>query len=391
MLVEGGEEPVVELELHALGAALDFVFLGVIGEVTAGEVERLADAFVPGQFLVELAEQRPRSMNEHRMGHRQHGGDSGGGEARGHAAHRRVGLTVRLLRFAAHGSGLAGGENDESDLVTMEVRAEFVGGDEVGLAVRFLEQEVAGVGRAIRIVGNFRPLVAQDFFQPANARCVRGGNAIGQVAVPVKDAVAVEVEDVHGGFRIVVEPVVQRVERGRAEEFAGDATGGVLVNGIEDGLGIGAWIEEAGIVRAADDEEEVRGILGHRPVSRSSLISTGDAAADADAGLFVKQERAVGSRRVVQQFPRQREDGRVLGGDGEEAGVAFGILELVEAARGFAGFEDGVEERLAPDGKLPLYAHGFLVIRVAERMGAVGFDIPLDVPEVFVRDRIGEG
>ena len=95
-LVEGGEEPVVELERHALRAALDFVFLRVIGEVAAGVVERFANAFVAGQFLVELAEQRPRGVDEHRVGHRQHGRDAGGGQARGHAAHRAFGPAVFL-------------------------------------------------------------------------------------------------------------------------------------------------------------------------------------------------------------------------------------------------------------------------------------------------------
>ena len=45
-LVEGGEEPVIEFELHPLRAALDFEFLRVIRQVAAGIVERLADAFL---------------------------------------------------------------------------------------------------------------------------------------------------------------------------------------------------------------------------------------------------------------------------------------------------------------------------------------------------------
>ena len=53
----------------------------------------------------------------------------------------------------------------------------------------------------------------------------------------------------------------------------------------------------------------------------------GDAAADADPRVLVEQERAVRERRIVQQFPRQGQNRRVLGGDRQQPRVVFGVLE----------------------------------------------------------------
>lgn len=261
MLVEGGEEPVVKLERDAVGAALDFVHLRVVGEVTAGVIKGLANAFVPGQFLVELAEQGPRGVDEHRVRHGQHGRNAGGGQPRGDAAHRTVGLGVIRVLLATDGGGLAGGEDDESDFVLVEIGAEPRRGNEVRRAVGLLEEEVEGV------------------------------------------------------------------------------------------LGFG--------------------LEGFAPAGR-----TGHAAADADAGPFVKEKRAVRCGGVAEHFPRQSENGRMLGGQGEEPGVGVGVLKGIEATLGLTLGEDGVEKPLAPLGQQRGDAFGLVVVGVAERVRPVGLDIP---------------
>jgi hypothetical protein len=54
-------------------------------------------------------------------------------------------------------------------------------------------------------------------------------------------------------------------------------------------------------------------------------------------------------RRVIRQFPRQRENRRMSSANGEETGFTFVILELIEQARGGALSENGLEDFLTPD------------------------------------------
>src|SRR5262245_65013811 len=78
-------------------------------------------------------------------------------------------------------------------------------------------------------------------------------------------------------------------------------------------------MEEAGLGRAADDEEDVEGVLGGEQVGLAPARRTGHPAPDADARRLHEQEAAAG-RRVAQQFPRQGENGGMLARDGEQAG-----------------------------------------------------------------------
>ena len=222
------------------------------------------------------------------MRHRQHGRDARGGKTRGNAAHRAVGLAVFLFLLAADGGGLAGGEDDERDFVSMQVGPEFVGGDEVGLAVGSLEEEVAHVGRAIGIMGRLGLLVAKDLFRVTDTVSAGLFKSFGQSAFAVEDTVAVKVENVHGPFGGVVEPIVQRIERRRPEKFAGDVARRMLLNGIEHWSGISTRIEEPGVLGPADDEEEMNGILRDRRVGLTPAAGAGDPAADANTGLLVK-------------------------------------------------------------------------------------------------------
>ena len=152
--------------------------------------------------------------------------------------------------------------------------------------------------------------------------------ALRQSAVGVEDAVSVEMEDVHGRLGFVFEPLDEAIYGGGAEEFPGEAAGRVALQGIEDGLGVGAGVQETGAFGPADDEKQVEAVLGLGLERGAASRGARDAAADADARGFVEEERAA-RRGVVEQFPGQREDGGVLGGDGEQAGFVFAVLEGV--------------------------------------------------------------
>lgn len=81
----------------------------------------------------------------------------------------------------------------------------------------------------------------------------------------------------------------------------------------------------------------------------------------------------------------------MLGRKGEQAGVVCVVLETVESPGCLAFFEHGLEQRLAPDREHSFDARGLRVVRIAERVRAVGLDIPLHVAESLVVDGIDEG
>nr|VFK41783.1 MAG: hypothetical protein BECKSD772F_GA0070984_11046 [Candidatus Kentron sp. SD] len=93
----------------------------------------------------------------------------------------------------------------------------------------------------------------------------------------------------------------------------------------------------------------------------------------------------------MQSFPGQREDRGVLGLDGEDAVPVVGILEAIKHAPCGAITEHGLEERLADHGEPDPNAAGFPVVRLGQRVGAVGFHVPANIRPVLVRDGIGEG
>ncbi len=196
-------------------------------------------------------------MDEDGVGHGQHRRDAGGRQAGGDAAHRAVGLTVLLrLFFLAYSRGLAGRQDDQGDLVAMEIGPQFVGRNEIALAIGFLEEEVAGVGRAIGVYGHFNSLLAEDFFHLGDARGAGGSDSVWQITFVVEYPVTVEVENVHRRLALVFEPFEERIECGRMEEFAGHAAAGFSVDGIQYSLGVGARVEKAGVAGAADDKQQ---------------------------------------------------------------------------------------------------------------------------------------
>ncbi len=165
----------------------------------------------------------------------------------------------------------------------------------------------------------------------------------GQSAVVVEDAVAVEMQDVNGRLPAIFEALPERIEGGRVKELAGDAAGGVLVQGIEHGLRVGAGVEEAGAFGTAHDEQQVQVLFRGGPERHPPIGGAGEAAANADVGVLVKE---VSPRGIVEQLPRQPEHGGVVGAQGEQAARLFTILEAIEQALRHWIRKDG--ERRAP-------------------------------------------
>ncbi len=267
----------------------------------------------------------------------------------------------------------------------MKGGAQTLGGDEVGAAGGVLEEQVAGV----------RGIVARGFLEQAGGGVGVGGLVTGrEPAGAVEGAVAVEVQDVHRRQVGAAQPVGERGECRRAEEFAGHAPGGLGGDRVHDRAGVGARVEEAGVRGAADDEEEVQPRLGLGRDRGAPRGGPGDPAADGEA--LVEEIGPVGGVGVVEQFPGEREHGRVQGADGEQPrggvrGRGFGVLEAVDQPPGGVGGEDGAKECLAECGQAPADAPRISVVRVAEGAGGVGLDVPADLLVVLGGEGVREG
>lgn len=195
-------------------------------------------------------------------------------------------------------------------------------------------------------------------------------------------------EDVDGRFCIVIQSLDKRIERGRPEEFPGNATGRVFLQGVEHRLGIGPRIDEPGIGWTADDEQQVKAVLGVDAKWFTSARGSGNLAADADVRFVSKEEGAGG---IVQQFPGKRENRGVLGVNGEHTLPVVGILKAIEQTLRGAIVEHGFEECLADFGQPGLDAAGFPIVLLGQRHGAVRFDVPADLGQIPLGDGIGEG
>lgn len=236
--------------------------------------------------------------------------------------------------------------------------------------------------------GDFDFLVAEDFLQPGMRTVWAAAARFGRLPWRSKDAVAVEVEDVHGRF-------------GRALRGAGSGRRAWAGGGIprrRDRARAGQWRRapagnrradrESRCARRADEEEEMEEVFrGGLEGERVRLSRAGYAAANADARRF--HER--GSRRRTRgrgAAPTAARGWRMLGGDGEQAessATSWNALKRRWAARPV----NAASKSCFPQRRL-FDASGFLVVRVAKRMGTVGFDIPGEVAEILIRDRIGE-
>jgi hypothetical protein len=162
---------------------------------------------------------------------------------------------------------------------------------------------------------------------------------------------------------------------------------GARLERVQDGRGVGARVEETGPLRAAHHEQQVQPVLGlGREAGTPSTAGTGHAAAD--AGL--PEEKGTTPCRVVEEFPGQGEDGRMLAADGQEPRLV-GILEAVEEPLRGALAEHRLEQRLAPVGQVQGDAPGLAVIRITQRMGAVDLQIPAQVFMILRRQRALEG
>ena len=269
------------------------------------------------------------------------------------------------------------------------LKPSFSDGDQVRLAVRLFKQQIAGVRR--RLGRSLRFLVlehlAGEHLREIDRAVVQ---PLRQAAVGVEHAVAIEVEDIHGWSLPVIDPRHQRVERRRAEEFPGDPPRSVRHQRVEHGGGIGPRVEKAGTLGPADDEEQVKPLLGLDLERLTPAGHAGQAAADADSRVLVEQE-CPASPRVTEQFPGEPKNCRRLGTDGEQASLIVGILEGVEEALRRAIAEGGVEQRLAPVRQPSGDAFRFLVVRVAERVCAVKFQIPPEFIAVLGGERVLEG
>src|SRR5258708_4647384 len=112
-------------------------------------------------------------------------------------------------------------------------------------------------------------------------------------------------------------------------------------------------------------------LLGGDRERLDAIGRPGDGAANADPWVVVEEKAAI-RRRVVEQLPRKRQDRRVLGGDCQHAIAVPRILETMEQPKRDALPEDRLEQAPPPLRQQSGDAPGLLIVRIAERMRAVG-------------------
>ena len=263
-LEEHGHEPIVELQFpRAEDAAPGFVVI----ELALAFEHGIAHARTAGERGVEGLDEAARGLDEDAVAHGHHGGHADLQQLRGDGFGRLLGR-----------GRLAGFEEDERDAVLAEQRAEFVG-------------EHGEVAAVVELAGVLRIL---------EAKAAEPGTA-------VKDAVAIEVDDVIGlGFAArAVEFLAQRRQRRRTQHMDVHEAAECL-HRFDKRQRTGAMIDvTAGFVlRARGDEQDADGRVDHGHLE----IVAGVRQAPPDArGLgSLKQE----TRPIVKQFPREAKQDR---------------------------------------------------------------------------------
>ena len=362
-----------------LFAALHVELLRIVGQIGSGVIERRGDAPAAGQALVELAEQNPGRGDQHRVGHRQDGGNAGGGEPSGHTCH--------WIALGIQRGCLTCGQDHQPDLGPVQVLGEVLGRDQMGEAIILLEdQKTDPYGLPS---GRF----AADLAFPLDFTLERLAE---QVWFPLdvlfghlpKNAMSVEVKDIDRRLGLVVESCDERIERGWPEEFPSHSTRRVLLQGIDHRLGIRPWIDESPIARATDDEQQVQVVFRLHSKRCAAFGGSGDFSPNTNMRLFPEQKAPLW---VVQEFPRQCQDPRVLGTDREHSVSRRFISKIKVGLVGFCFSEHSVEERFPDFGQAGFDAVGFGIVRIGKRLSTVRFDVPFDIGPILVADRIDEG
>ena len=277
ILIEHGHEPVVQLQRHALHFAR-FVAarlpspaaLAVAGQLTLPGEHGRADARAFREGWIKRRREAPCGLHQHAVAHGHHGLDAALEQTTGHG-----GLGVFLcLR------GLAGFQEEQAHAAMAQLRAEAVGGDDLGAAVVELR-------RVLRVLEDER------------AEAVHF----------VKDAMAVEVDDVkraalgEGGAQLVAEGG----KGGRREDF--------ILREVAEGIErLGERLDGNAVVNVgravrlgsgADGQHAQRGVargLGQL----GGTLAAGQGAAHTHADAVVEEI----AMAVVEEFPRQSEEFR---------------------------------------------------------------------------------
>ena len=196
--------------------------------------------------------------------------------------------------LAADLGRLAGGEHHERDLLAVQQVAKEPAGTR-SEAVGGLEQQMALAARR----GGRRAL---QRLRPAARPPRAAGNRLRV------DAMAVEMQQVHRR-RSFVEPRDQRLERGRAQELGGDAAGGEDVDRVQHRQGVGARVDEAGMLRPADDEQQMQRLLRRGAERRPPAAGGGQPPAHRNARCR-GTERCRWGRAATPTAGRAPRDGR---------------------------------------------------------------------------------
>jgi len=340
-------------------------------QLAARALQRGAERASAAQLPVQVAEERAGGVDQHRVGHGEHIGDAGPGEPGGDAAQGVV---------AAELGRLAGREDRERDLLLVQQIPEQGGRDQVLAAVLLLEEQIALVGGA-RVLARAGKGGAQPLGEGA-------GGPLAQVPVRVIDAVTVEMQDIDGRGRLVLQPFEQPGQGRRAQELHRHPARGLGLERRHHRLRIGPGVDEGGARRAADDEQQVQPVLGRdRHRGRRTLAREAPAHPDARLG-----EEEPGPLGVAQQFPGLGQDGRVTAVDGEQApGLGLGRKAGIETGGGVALTEDGIEEAAAPALEPPGDHRGAAVVELGGVVGRVDLQVPVEFVLVGLGDGAREG